>query len=278
VEGFQATGKTWLLHLTGGEPSLYPDFVGLCEQLAKHHYLSINSNLSRASIVDFAERINPERVHYINAAVHSDERQKHTSQEIFIRHVQTLQKRQFNVLVSTVMNPAMVRQFPNLSEYFESHGLILLPKAMRGKYMGKEYPDSYTADERKLILEYLAAATKKYSPVIKKMGEAPTIDMFADSRFLERIPDYRGKLCGSGFNLVTLGPNGTIFRCGSGKVLGNLLVKKVKLLRRPAVCDTSYCPYFCEKYTSPKFAAMEVVPDTSFSQSLSSMARRFFVN
>ena len=115
VDGFHATGKTWLLHITGGEPSLYPDFVGLCEQLAKHHYLAINSNLSNASMLDFAERINPQRVHYINAAVHSDERQKKASTEVFIRHVQKLQKHHFNVLVSTVMSPEMVKLFPNVS-------------------------------------------------------------------------------------------------------------------------------------------------------------------
>src|SRR5574342_565751 len=30
-QAFQATGKTWNLHLTGGEPGQYPGFVDLCE-------------------------------------------------------------------------------------------------------------------------------------------------------------------------------------------------------------------------------------------------------
>src|SRR6188768_467149 len=67
TEGFDATGKTWLLHMTGGEPSIYPGFVDLCDQLTRLHYLSINSNLSHRCIETFAERINPERVHFINA-------------------------------------------------------------------------------------------------------------------------------------------------------------------------------------------------------------------
>ena len=32
-EAFDRTGKTWLLHITGGEPSLYSDFVKLCKAL-----------------------------------------------------------------------------------------------------------------------------------------------------------------------------------------------------------------------------------------------------
>ncbi|MEI9864444.1 MAG: radical SAM protein [Limisphaerales bacterium] len=141
VEAFRATGKTWLLHITGGEPSLYPDFVGLCIELTREHYLSINSNLSNPSILDFAERVNPERVHYVNAAVHSDERQKKSSHDIFIKHVQKLQKHHFNVLVSTVMSPPMIKEFPELSERFAAEGVHLLPKAMRGKYLETNIPN-----------------------------------------------------------------------------------------------------------------------------------------
>lgn len=284
VEGFNATGKVWLLHITGGEPGIYPDFVGLCEQLTRDHYLSINSNLSNPSIVDFAERINPERVHYFNAAVHSEERQKKASHEVFIKHVQKLQKHHFNVLLSVVMTPAMVSTFPELSGYFESHGLFLLPKAMRGMYQGKSYPAAYTADERTLILEYLAKATPKYAAVIERMGEPATIDLLADARFINSIGDYRGRLCGSGYNFVLIEPDGTVVRCGSGKHhgkskifrkrFGNILLKNVSFLLAPKPCDTSYCPYFCEKYTSPEFVRLRKGAGTSLVSSLSSLAKR----
>ena len=283
VEGFNATGKTWLLHITGGEPTIYPDFVSLCEQLARGHYLSINTNLSHPCIAGFAERIDPERVHYINAAVHYDERQKKASLDVFIEHVHKLQRHHFNVLVSSVMTPMMVSTFPELSEYFESHGLFLIPKAMRGMYQGNTYPAAYTADERTLILEYLAKATQKYAPVIDRMGEPATIDMFADARFINSIGDYRGRLCGSGYNFVTITPDGAICRCGSGKHygkskifrkhFGNILLKNISFLRAPKPCDTSYCPYFCEKYTSPQFVRTQKGADTSFISPLSSLIK-----
>lgn len=274
VEGFNATGKTWLLHITGGEPAIYPGFVNLCEQLARGHYLSINSNLSHPCIDAFAERIDPERVHYINAAVHYDERQKKASLDVFIERVHRLQMHQFNVLVSMVMTPMIVSIFPAVSEYFESRGLFLIPKVMREKYQGKRYPAAYSADQKSLILEYLAEARQKYAPVIARMGEPATIDMFADGWFLSSNGNYRGKLCGSGYNFVTIEPDGTIVRCGSGKCLGNILLKNVSFLRAPQACDTSYCPYFCEKYTSPQFVRMQNGAGTYFFNSLSSLIKQ----
>lgn len=284
VEGFNATGKTWLLHITGGEPTIYPDFVGLCEQLARRHYLSINTNLSHPCIADFAERIDPERVHYINASVHYDERQQKASLDGFIGQVHNLQRHHFNVLVSSVMIPSMVSAFPELSEYFESHGLSLIPKTVRGMYQGNSYPAAYSAEQKTLFLEYSAKARQKYATVMAGMGEPPTIDMFADGRFFNSSGNYLGKLCGSGYNFLKINPAGTIVRCGSGryhdksrifrKRFGNILLKNVCFLPAPKPCDTSYCPYFCEKYTSPQFVRMPNGADTSIVSSRSSLIKQ----
>jgi MoaA/NifB/PqqE/SkfB family radical SAM enzyme len=276
ADGFNATGKTWLLHLTGGEPTIYPDFVNLCGELARNHYLSLNSNLSHRCIADFAEKIDPERVHFINAAVHYDERQKKASLNVFIERVQKLQANRFNVLVSVVMSPVMVSLFPEVSQHFESRGLFLVPKVMRGLYQGKRYPAAYTAGQKSLMLKYLARARQIYAPVSDRMGEPPTIDMFSDGRFFSSACDYRGKLCGSGHNFVKIEPDGTVVRCGSRKRLGNILQKNVSFLRAPKICDTAYCPYFCEKYTSPQFAGTPNEADASRVGLLSSTLMRLF--
>ena len=35
AQGFAATGRRWLLHITGGEPFVYPQFVPLCRALTR---------------------------------------------------------------------------------------------------------------------------------------------------------------------------------------------------------------------------------------------------
>jgi hypothetical protein len=142
---------------------------------------------------------------------------------------------------------------------------------MRETYQGNRYPAAYSADQKSLILEYLAEARQKYAPVIDRMGEPATIDMFADARFLSNTGNYRGRLCGSGYNFVRIEPDGRVVRCGSGKRLGNILLKNASFLRAPKACGTSYCPYFCEKYTSPHFVRMQKGADRPFISSLSSL-------
>ena len=249
-EGFDATGKTWLIHITGGEPTIYPDFVDLCEQLSQSHYLSVNSNLSHRAVEEFAQRIDPQRVHFINAALHDEERQKKETRSVFIGRVHALLKRNFNVFVTQVMTPRMISIFSEAAKDFESHGLYIIPKLIRGNYEGKIYPDAYSTSQKQQIYEYMVEARRRYSAVIERMNELATIDLFTAERFLDGIPSYRGKLCGSGYNFVRINPDGSVIRCGSRKRLGNLLRKKVKMWNAPKPCNTSYCPYFCEKYTS----------------------------
>jgi len=113
-------------------------------------------------------------------------------------------------------------------------------------------PDDYSSEHRTRIREYLAAARLNYAAVTKKMREPPTINVLRRP-VSQRHWRLLRKPCGSGCNFATITPKGVVYRCGSGQRLGNLLRKNVSLLTGPRPCDASYCPYFCEKYTSAQF-------------------------
>jgi MoaA/NifB/PqqE/SkfB family radical SAM enzyme len=253
AEGFDSTGKTWLIHITGGEPSIYPGFIDLCRNLSRNHYLSINSNLSGNCIEEFAETINPKRVHYINAALHYVEREKRKSFVNFVERVSNLRRRGFHVLLSVLMSPDIIQLYPDISARLASYGLAGVPKVMRGNWNGRKYPDAYSDEERSLFLRYLADAQLSYATFLAEMGDTVTINMFADGRFVNGIPSYIGKRCGTGYNFVKIDPEGNVSSCKPKSTLGNILQKNVKLMLTPALCKGSYCPYFCEKYTSPAY-------------------------
>lgn len=275
LDAFNATGKSWLLHLTGGEPSIYPGFVKLCEHLTRNHYLSINTNFTNPSLDELCEKVDAARVHYINAALHHEERIRKTSVDSFVRRALKFKQRNFNLLISSVMTPPVARVFAELQAAFQAHGLFVIPKVMRGWYAGKLYPDSYTRRERTLIRDHMARAQQRYAAVLANMVEPPTINMFRDERFLRGIPDYRGSLCASGSKFVEIEPNGDVFRCSSGQMLGNVLKRNIKLLSNAMRCDTSYCPYFCEKYTSPPFAMSQPKPKSHpVTNSIAGLVRR----
>jgi len=152
------------------------------------------------------------------------------------------------------MTPGAVREFEALDAALRARGIVAIPKAARGDLAGGRYPDAYTAAERERIRAWLAAARPAYDRERRAMGEAPTIDPCADDALLEPLRDYRGLPCGSGHTFVRIDPDGTVLRCGSGEQLGNLLAGTLRLRDQPTPCDTSYCPYFCAKYTQPRFA------------------------
>jgi organic radical activating enzyme len=103
--------------MTGGEPFLYPDFVGLCAALTRSHYISLNSNLPTSKFYQFAYTIDPKKVMVISAAAHISEREKSKNGvERFIEKVVYLQEKGFNVFVSYVTEPSL---FPRIEKDFE---------------------------------------------------------------------------------------------------------------------------------------------------------------
>lgn len=252
---FDGSGKTWLIHITGGEPFVYPEFVNLCDLLTRRHYLSINSNLAHRSVDDFAATIDPAKVHFINASLHYTERQAKGGLDSFVRRIHKLQDAHFPVFVSLVMTPEMIRLFDQIASDLESNAVFVIPKIMYGAYKGRLYPRSYSSEERLMLRRSLSKAAMHYTPTLSTLAERPTIDMFADDDLLDGNDDFTGRLCGSGHSFVAINKDGTLVRCGSGQHLGNLLTGDLQLLSRPVPCDSAYCHYFCRKFTAAPFAA-----------------------
>jgi MoaA/NifB/PqqE/SkfB family radical SAM enzyme len=247
---FDATEDVWLLHMTGGEPSIYPQFVELCQALTERHYISINSNLTHSSLVDFAERIDPSRVSFINASLHLVEREGRSGNAKFLRHADLLRSKGFPIMVSLVATPTALARFPDAVALLRPVGLFPIPKLLRGPYEGRHYPTAYSELDKVRFRAYAAEARRSYQTAIARMAEPPSINMFSDDEFLEGEPSFTGVPCDAGYRFVGINPNGDVFRCSSATSLGNLLDGTFAARSGPAPCDTAYCFYFCRKYAA----------------------------
>ena len=245
---FDATGRTWLLHITGGEPSIYPAFVDLCQILVERHYLSLNSNLTHASLRDFAKRIDPSRVSFINAGFHLEERERRSGHSVFLTNGDALLAQGFPLLVSLVSTPTALARFDEAAAILRPLGLVPIPKLFRGVHEGKMYPAAYTQLDKERFFYRSKLAEECYAPVLKHMTERPSVDMFRDDELLEGEPTFTGMSCDAGYRFVRIEPNGDVMRCGPPH-LGNLLAGSFKPRQTSAVCDTHFCYYFCRKYT-----------------------------
>jgi MoaA/NifB/PqqE/SkfB family radical SAM enzyme len=247
-DAFDATRRTWLLHLTGGEPGLYPDFVEFCRTLTQRHFISLNTNLTHPSYQRFAERIDPARVSFINAGLHLEERESRSGEATLLKNAERLLAAGFPLMVSLVATPAALARFDEAVAMLAPIGLYPIPKLLRGSYLGGCYPDAYSDLDRRRFRARAAEARAYYDGGVS--GRSPTINMFADDDFLEGVPVYVGRACAAGSRFVRIEPNGDVFRCSTKTALGNLLDGSLSLLPGPTPCDTGYCFYWCEKYAS----------------------------
>lgn len=253
-DAFDATGDIWLLHLTGGEPSAYPQFVALCELLTERHFISLNTNLTQPSFVRFAERIDPSRVSFVNAGLHLEEREQRKGLATFLRHAALLRDKGFPLLISLVATPTALERYEEACALLEPLGMVPIPKVLRGAHGDGAFPRDYSETDRNRFRTFAARAREAYAPALARMAERPSIDMFNDDRFLTRVPKFTGALCAAGDRFVSIKPNGTVHRCSSKMKLGNLLRRTFVPLSGTAPCDTKYCFYFCNKYSQPQQA------------------------
>jgi MoaA/NifB/PqqE/SkfB family radical SAM enzyme len=246
---FDASGHVWLLHMTGGEPSLYPNFVELCERLTDNHYISINSNLTHSSLAQFAQRIDPSRVSFINAGLHLEERELRCGFETFLLHANLLRSNGFVLLVSVVATPSALARFEEAIALLEPIGLYPIPKLFRGVWSGEIYPRAYNSLDKDRFRGFSRIARTFYGSQLSDSAERPSIDLLNDETFVDGLPIYTGSLCQAGERFVQILPNGDVYRCGHKHFLGNLLDGTFVRRSFPTPCDSEHCYYFCNKYS-----------------------------
>lgn len=224
---FNKSGKTWHIIITGGEPFLHKNILEICERLTQKHYISLNTNLTSDKVIEFADRINPDKVLTINASIHYHVRIQRNIMDDYIAKFVYLQKKNFKIIGSYVV-------FPDTLYTFESHLMELRDKGLKnlsskifhGQYESKNYPADYTQVEIDLITKYMSNE----------------IEM---SEYL-KYTNFKGLNCSTGLKMISMKPNGDIERCLSDYTpLGNFFDGTYKPFLHDKKCnkDLCQCPY-----------------------------------
>lgn len=250
LDFFNGTGKAWSLHLTGGEPFLSSGFVELCKVLSRNHLLSLNSNLSSPLVRTFAAEVDPLRVEYIHCCVHLEERGRLNKWRGLEDNLRDLARNGFLVFASQAMTSGAFSAFPRAADRLANLGIVLIPKALQGSFEGKWYPHSYTPKERALFRAFSIEAERSMAVLAPGLLQLnPTVNPLRDREFLTGFPIFRGVTCAAGTRFFTIHPNGNIYRCGCHRLLGNIEEGWFTPMLPGAMCDTSYYPYVCLRYS-----------------------------
>ncbi|TVM19999.1 radical SAM protein [Oceanidesulfovibrio indonesiensis] len=212
------TGREWVVGMTGGEPFLYPNFVDLCAALTETHKVSVDTNLSLTKeVARFARQIDPKRVHDLYVALHVEERERRGGMDAFVRNVNELTGRGFNVVVNYVLHPDLIHRYAEDRDRLAEQGVTITPRPFKGVHEDREYPAAYPAEAKAHFSDHPDAGKKT-------------------------VFDFCGVLCNGGRSFIRMEPDGTVYRCAGEKtVMGNLLTG-IALYEEPMPCRARRCP------------------------------------
>lgn len=220
---FDSTGKTWNIHISGGEPLQFPNFIEICFMLSRSHFIALDTRLSSPNAKLFAEHISPDRIKTIRAVFHSRLVKQPGELKQFTDTVKYLLDRKFNIHIEYLMYPPMVHRVIRDLILFDSQGISKVNlKVFRGKFQNRPYPASYSIETRNLL--------RRYSEDTREID------------FLGRKRHFLGKRCSAGMNYFRMDRDGNLRRCMNSKVsYGNLFDRTYSIDSEPRPCPFSQC-------------------------------------
>jgi MoaA/NifB/PqqE/SkfB family radical SAM enzyme len=203
--------KTLCIHFAGGEPFFLRNFVELASAVSRDHYLSVNTNLVMPAVRRFASMVNPQRVEWCHASFHIKELEKHGLVGKFIDNYHLLKNNGFNVGVSSVAYPPLLKDLVHYRKVLSDAGIELRYLPFIGDYNGKVYPRDYSPSQ----LDDFGLKLDLSSP--------------------------RGKLCNAGYNVCAVYPDGYVYVCFFMSQRIGRLYDKIDFADKPIVCSAQAC-------------------------------------
>lgn len=218
------------IHLTGGEPCIYPSFIALVKGLTKRHTVMFTTNLSNY-FEEFAKEIDPLKIGSwgIGASFHP----AFVSLDSFLRKALLLKNKGFKIYVNFVAYPPQLKQLVYYKKRFEEVGLDFIIIPFRGYYNDLVYPESYTQQEKEMF-----QTLNNEEEHIK------------DEKFKHQVEKIspKGELCRAGQDYAVIDSDGIVTRCGEARgreePIGNIIEGNFKFLDHPSPCSQLDC--FCE--------------------------------
>lgn len=206
-------GRTSIV-FTGGEPTVYPDFFEFISKLSEKHYpLNISSNGS-GDLQKMVKLCDNKKVS-MSISFHPE----FDSAETVRQRAEYLREKGFLAeFINLCCYPPYVGKLMDYVKFFKEKGFTVKAIPFCGRYNGKNYPDSYTPEEKKIL-----GINEVWESNVKR----------------------KGTLCAAGQKSALIFPDGKVARCGQiGEriLVGNIFDENFKLLNKPQACDVDLCP------------------------------------
>lgn len=233
------------LHISGGEPFAYPDFIELVEHLIKNFTVEFDTNLS-FDVEYFISKVGPEKVKFATAY-----HPQFADFEEYFKKIKLLKESGYDLGVNFVAFPEQLKDMNYYKQRLSAIHVSFDVMPFRGKYKGLEYPQSYTEDEIKLICECdPRTAPRMLKSYGKKEEKAPAVA--PENNQGAPVPEEKksanphfGKTCRMGQMYAKIHANGNAYRCCLIKeegLIGNLIDGTFSFYEEPRACAYDKCP------------------------------------
>lgn len=211
------TNKVFLIHFSGGgEPFLTPNIVEACIEITERHYISFTTNLTSSRVREFAEKVDPRRVVRIAASAHIKDLERCRLLDVYIRNVLLLREKGFEVKVTEVAYPPLLKEVERCRHLFQERGIELGFKPFSGEYEGRRYPFSHTEEELKIF----------------DLGDRDSV--------LRRHLQHN-KVCNAGYNSGIVDQEGDVRVCSLIDIRIGNIYNNIKFKNSLIICPLKFC-------------------------------------
>lgn len=258
------------VHISGGEPFCYPDIMEITKHLIKNFTVEFDTNLSW-DVDKFMKEIGPERVKFA-ASFHP----QFAKFEEHLIKIKKLKDAGYDFGINYVAHPTQLEKMPYYKQKIGELHVSFDVMPFRGQYQGKEYPVSYTEEEKRLIESVdkntASRMLEAYAPKKKEeqnnnadneqkenkleqkeeVNKVQTDPNDSTAHYAKTNKHYH-KLCRMGQMYTKILPNGDAYRCCLQKpegLLGNLIDGTFKFYEEPKICVYDKCPCWVAMITN----------------------------
>lgn len=150
VRFFNESGKTWLIGMSGGEPTIHPFFGEMVSQLKDRHYFYFFTNLS-FDVERFMDLLPADRVQYMKTSLHPE-----ADVETFLAKFDTLFCHDYNPILIMVSAPHTFERIECVARWCADRQYPFSLSVMEGPYRNGNYPHDYTVEQVAFIERYTA--------------------------------------------------------------------------------------------------------------------------
>jgi hypothetical protein len=213
------------IEIAGGEPSTYPDFCAFMQELLRYHTVSIMTNLS-SDLGPLLDTTPPELLQRfkIGATFHP----LFADFDAFLAKAEKIRKMGMSIGVLYLAYPPQIKDIPRYKKAFAERDIFFSVSTFWGTYQGRDYPQSYTAEEIAIV--------------------DPALGNREGQQFQTKPLVTKGKLCNAGHTYGIIHPDGEMLRCGGGSwkgeniIIGNIFDQDFMLWDGPRPCHSEHCP------------------------------------